>query len=180
MTIFSGKSELTGTFFQNAADNIGSLVTQRDGFAQRILPVSEILFGCGLGKNRVVWIFQGSLCVAIQPFKMKHAEEFGLGIIDIILYKFIRLFVTVINGYLCTTIKNGSHFADLRKIDPDPFGDGKRDAIVITNCLPRYEIRYIRGRCCFSLDENYQNCFRTGSPGKGGGRKQCQPLVRGY
>ena len=69
--------------------------------------------------------FSEVLAVAVQPFEMKHAEEFRFSIIDIVLHKLIRLFVTVINGDLCATFKNGSHFGDLRKVDPDPLATGK-------------------------------------------------------
>jgi hypothetical protein len=56
---------------------------------------------------------------------MKHAEELRFRIKDIVLYKFILLFVAVIDGYLCTTTKNRGYFPDLWKVYPDGFCDGK-------------------------------------------------------
>jgi hypothetical protein len=59
---------------------------------------------------------------------MEHAEKLRVSIIKIILRKLIRLFVTVINGDLSATIKNGSHFLYLGKVDPYALGDGKRNS----------------------------------------------------
>src|SRR3954464_6245664 len=71
---------------------------------------------------------------------MKHAEEFRFCVINIILRKFVRLFVTTIYRNLSTPVKNRSDLRYLRKVYPYSFCNGERNAFVITDafCIMKF------------------------------------------